>query len=703
MARTISVKRARSIDKEPYLKGLNVEQSATVLSPFSPLMVIAGAGSGKTKTLTARVAHMMQQGIPASAIMLLTFTNRAAANMIQRVEKQVGPESRRIQGGTFHSIAYRYLRQHATKLGYPERFTVLDRDDAESFMKSIIAEVSAQKSAHKMPRAKAMLKLMSYAINTHTHLNEVVLERAPQYLAVSEILAEICSLYIQRKIDRGFMDFDDLLINWFRLLDDSDTHSEMTRNVKAVLVDEYQDTNVLQAQIVDALVSKHRNITIVGDDAQSIYGFRGADVRNMLFFADRYPECATQTLTTNYRSSPEILSLANVTLENARYGFKKELRATRDAGEVPALVPCADSGIQASFIAQHILTLHQEEGVDFDDIAILYRAHAHSIDIQVELAREGIPFVVRSGLRFFEQAHIKDVLAFLRIVENPRDEISLARLARLSEGVGEVTASRFATYFRGALDHVQVQEKGGRRIRCVDALHNEDFQREIAALRARARKGLEKINRILEVLDRVSQSEKPSKCIDVVTAKEGFDYLSLLERKFDNPKDRKADIEQLADYAEGYESLTEFLNDLSLTQTAGVSAKDSGDEESSAVTLSTVHQAKGLEWRAVFIPALVEGMFPSEMALREGKAEEDERRLFYVAATRAEETLIMSYPQVKHLRDGTRVMTHPSRFIEEARDEDILDIWSLNIEDVELDGAENRLEGSGVARPTLMR
>jgi DNA helicase-2/ATP-dependent DNA helicase PcrA len=418
---------------------LNDEQVAVVEAPAKPLLVIAGAGSGKTRTLTYRVAKLLRDGAAPERVLLLTFTNKASKEMLRRVEEVARLDTRSIWGGTFHSVAHRVLREHAEALGYPRGFSVLDAEDARDVMTASIADCGMAVGARRFPKPDVMVDLTSMAVNTQTPLAEIVATRRPQFAVLTEEILQVARRYAERKREMGAMDFDDLLLNWKILLAEHDAvRGSLQERFLHVMVDEYQDTNKLQGDVVDLIAAKHRSVCVVGDDAQCIYGFRGAHFKNILEFETRYPDAERFDLTVNYRSTPEILALANASIDHNVRQFKKELTSVRAGGPRPGVVPCRDVNQQAVFVAQRILEL-RDEGIPLTEIAVLYRAHHHSMEIQFELARRGIPFIVRSGVRFFEQAHIKDVLAHLRWVHNPSDELAFKRTLRLVNGVGSAT------------------------------------------------------------------------------------------------------------------------------------------------------------------------------------------------------------------------------------------------------------------------
>ncbi|MGI5865092.1 MAG: ATP-dependent helicase, partial [Myxococcales bacterium] len=634
-----------------YPSHLNAEQLAVVEAPAGPALVIAGAGSGKTRTLTYRVARMLETGTPPEAILLLTFTNKAAREMLKRVAELCGTiaDVRRIVGGTFHHVAHSILREHASALGYGESFTLIDREDARELMSACISDLGLSAGPRRFPKAEVMVDIVSTAVNTERTFEEVVADKRPQFVSLSEKIAKVANRYAERKHQMQVMDFDDLLLCWKLLLSERpEVRARLQERFRAILVDEYQDTNRLQGDIVDLLAAGHRNLTVVGDDAQSIYSFRGADFTNIIEFPARYPGCGVYRLTENYRSTPEILALANESIANNRRQFQKELFSHRPSGPPPALVPLRDVYQQAEFIAQRILEL-RDEGIPLKEQAVLYRAHHHSMEIQLELSRRGIPFVVRSGVRFLEQAHIKDVLAYLKFVHNPMDELALKRVLKLYPGIGSGIADDVWT----ALVRL------GETTSPLKALERPEVLLELPK---KAHAGYQRAaDTLLEIAQHKYQDAPGEMILKVL---EGG-YEDHLRAEYLNGEVRADDIRQVAEYAGGFQTVHDFLSEVTLL--AEFQAEDvvEGAEPDEYVTLSSVHQAKGLEWRAVFVAWLADGRFPLAAALRQPDEEEEERRLFYVAATRARDELWLAYPMTHSSRDDERTLLRVSRFVEE--------------------------------------
>ncbi len=621
-----------------YARDLNPEQHAAVLHGDGPALVLAGAGTGKTRVVTYRVARLIASGMPAENILLLTFTNKAAREMLRRVEHLVGMNIAGLFGGTFHHVANLLLRQHCSLIGYQQGFSILDREDTKELFDACIADVYKKETI--LPKGVVLAEISSLARNTETPVGAVVVERFPHFAHVVEEIEQLVELFHAKKQRLNLLDFDDLLLGWKRLFDEHPRIREYYAiKFRQVLVDEYQDTNRLQAELVDLTAGQTGNLMVVGDDAQSIYSFRGADFENILKFPERHAGTTIYTLTTNYRSTPQVLQLANSSISHNRRQFRKELHAVVPDGEAPTVVPVRDVFEQAAFVAAVLVDLNAD-GRTFDEIAVLYRSHFQSMELQMELQRKGIPFEVRSGLTFFEQAHIKDVLSFLKIIANPRDEISWKRVLKLIPGIGNVTAGR-------VWNLIQAQEKP------VEAVFE--------AYRSVPKKAAERFAAFLEMLSVLKQArflEMPAAAIDHVMHNGYEDHLYAT---YPNAEMRIEDVTQMMKFARSYESLETFLSEMTL-QGLAEAAEGAGAEEG-RVVLSTVHQAKGLEWGTVFMIGLNDGKFPSAKSLKNDD-EEEERRLFYVGVTRAKDALYLCYPVAV---DDWQTMgvARPSRFIRE--------------------------------------
>ena len=666
-----------------YEQQLNPQQLDVVMAGDGPMLVIAGAGSGKTRTLTYRVSRLIEDGVDPSDILLLTFTNKASREMLSRVEELVTIDTRRIWGGTFHSVGNRLLRQHASLIGYRANFSILDQEDAREMMNAAISSSQAKTLEKRFPKGDVLLDIYSFVMNTKTPMELYVEANYPQFALYMEEMRDVFRFYTKRKNAANAMDFDDLLLNWKVLLEQHEEASAALRaRFRHILVDEYQDTNKLQAEVVDAMASIRRNVMVVGDDAQSIYSFRGASFENIITFPQRFPESKIYKLEMNYRSSPQILAFANASIAQNRYQFPKELMATRGGGQEPALVGVDDVYEQANFVAQRILEL-RDEGHELSEIAVLYRSHYQSLELQMELSRRLIPYEIRSGVRFFEQAHIKDVLAYLRIITNSRDELSWKRALKLYPKVGERTAAAVWDELAAAPDPVSLFLSG----------RPQGTGRGVAASLASFRK-------VLQYLSVDAMRKNPSEAIRLVVD-EG--YGEYARARFPNAQARLDDLEQLSQYALRYESVDSFLDEV--TMAAPLTGEDVAvvGPEDERVVLSSVHQAKGLEWRTVFMIWLSDGRFPSARALRvpggiirvpqqeaiqlagtslePGEivipGEEEERRLFYVGVTRAKEELYLVFPVIGRDRSQMDVLMEPSRFLRELPD-NLYEKWIIN-------------------------
>src|SRR6478752_6426147 len=427
-----------------YKSELNEEQFRVVTAQPQASLVVAGAGSGKTRVITYRVAYLIEQGVSPQRILLATFTNRAAREMLRRVETLTGSQNvHRVWGGTFHRIANMMLRRHAVSIGYDQNYSILDSEDARDLLNLCIDDAAIDTKKKRFPKAEVLQDILSYATNTDTPIENVIIGKYPYFELLTPQIRDVDFIFQQRKRERNVMDYDDLLLNMKRLLvERKEIANVYAEQFQHILVDEYQDTNRLQAEIIDLLAVKHRNVMVVGDDAQSVFAWRGAEFTNIYEFPKRYPEAELYKLETNYRSTPEILGLANTSIACNRKQFPKILKAVRRSRDFkPAMVPCADVEQQSAFVASRILEL-RDDGTSLEDIAVMYRSHYHSIELQLELARRNIPYRVQSGVRFFEQAHIKDVVSYLRVIVNPRDELAWKRILKMIPGVGRATANR---------------------------------------------------------------------------------------------------------------------------------------------------------------------------------------------------------------------------------------------------------------------
>jgi len=668
-----------------YARELNPQQLAAVTAPPGPALVIAGAGSGKTRTLTYRVAYLLEQGIPADRILLLTFTNKAAGEMMRRVAGLLGHELASLWGGTFHSIGARILRQHADRLGYRRDFTILDRDDAKDLIKACIADAGIETKGSHFPKPEVLCEIFSLAANTHTSTDEILERQFDYFEKITRLVADVQKRYTARKRATNAMDFDDLLALWLRLLrEHTDVREHYQRRFQFILVDEYQDTNKLQSDLIDLLAERHHNVTVVGDDAQSIYAWRGANFANILQFPKRFPDAKVFKIETNYRSTPEILKVANAAITANRNQFTKTLTPARKSGLKPALVACLDASQQSAFIAQRVGELH-DEGVSMNQIAVLYRSHFHALELQLELTKRNIPFSITSGIRFFEQAHIKDATAYLRLVANPQDEIAFKRVVQLLPGIAAKGADKLCQLFHSRSRGNETQTESGKQ---KAESRNESEPPHVGsykiapALQACAKSVPAKAtNAWKQFADTISQLEdatvrqSAAKMLRVVIDAGYDDYL---KENFANYRTRLEDLEQLAVFAYQFESVEDFLTQLALLTNVEAEDDKAAKDDTEKIRLSTIHQAKGLEFEAVFVIMLCDGLFPSSRSMESDEGEEEERRLFYVAITRAKTELYLSYPLMRasFANSGGDGMQRPSRFLSEIP-RDLLNEWRL--------------------------
>ncbi len=644
-----------------YDRELNDEQRDVVLAGGGPILVIAGAGSGKTRTLVYRVARLIESGCDPSRILLLTFTNRAAREMLRRVEALLAVDMRRLMGGTFHSVGNRLLRRFGSRLGLGANFSILDPEDAREMLEAATSDRKIPTLERRFPKGDVLLDLYSFTINTGRPFLEVLSEHAPHFAELEAEIISVFQRYRERKRLGNACDYDDLLLHWKRLLDEvPEAAAQLAGSYEHVLVDEYQDTNRLQGEIVDGMAKVRRNVTVVGDDAQAIYSFRGASFENILGFPGRYPAAQTFRLTRNYRSTPEILALANASIVHNERQFPKELVASRESGPLPAVVALPDIPDQARFVAQRLLEWH-DEGEKLADLAVLYRAHYQALELQIELTRRGIPYEIRSGTRFFEQRHVKDVLAFLRIIVNPKDELSWKRALKIFPRIGERSAA-------AVWEAIGTRPDPLAAFRALDTKAVELGRGADAALRP--------FRSVLARLDSPSLRSTPAEAIRSVVEDVYRDYARA---KFPNGDARLDDLEQFAQFAQTYESLPAFLEEVTLFNELSGEDVVAGEPDDDRVVLSSIHQAKGLEWSRVILMGLSEGRFPNYRSIATDEGLEEERRLFYVAVTRAKNEIALVYPMLARDRYGVDVILEPSRFLTELPD-GVFERWTIERE-----------------------
>ena len=614
---------------------LNEEQLEIVNNIKGPMLVIAGAGSGKTRTIVYSVARLLLNGVRPSEIMLVTFTNKAAKEMIKRVEKLLGKKPKGIWAGTFHSMANRFIRIYTKTLSLKPNYTIMDESDANALMKLAIDEINVKEIEERFPTSKMCKKILSYSINCNKSIQEVILWKYPQFDSKKILtkLNETFEIYKKKKAKDNLVDFDDLLVYWNLLLDERSFAQRIAKNIKYILVDEYQDTNHIQDDIIHKIASQNfeHNIMAVGDDAQSIYAFRGANFQNILNFSKKLSNCKVYKITYNYRSIPEILDLANNSIQYNKKQYNKDMKATRRKGVKPYQVNVGDDEDQAKFIANQILTL-RSKSFKLNEMAVLYRAGFHSMKIELELQAKNIPYEVRSGVSFFERAHIKDLIAHLRIIENPYDELSWFRIFSMIPGFGTTSGSKIFS----AISQTEHP---------IEAILNKTFFSAKLKGQRIPKDGLRNLRVHIKQLITLSRVENPSEVI--------LNLTELLEdplkSKYTDWYDRLDDLKQLSIYVTDFKTIQQFLEQMSLNVSeldSRTTLLGSKKKDEQPLILSTIHRAKGLEWRVVFIPMLSEDYFPSHRVAGDENAFEEERRVFYVAITRAKDQLFLISPSV---------------------------------------------------------
>ena len=641
---TLSPHRPSSLD---YRKELNHAQYQAATTVEGPLLIIAGAGTGKTRTLVYRVAHLIDIGVDPRSILLLTFTRRAAEEMLRRASLLIDNRCTQVAGGTFHSFANLVLRQFGRRDGLSPSFTIMDRSDSEDAIQLLRTEMGLNSKDRRFPRKQTVAEIFSMAVNKQTTVPDLLEREYPHLYDSLEELLRLYERYVDYKTTKALLDYDDLLTKLKGLLSNQEEiRRRLSQIYQFIMVDEYQDTNYLQARIIRLLAATHNNVAVVGDDAQSIYSFRGADFRNIMDFPEAFPETRIIKLEENYRSTQPILNLTNNIIQRAKERYDKRLFTHKQEGETPVLVQAESEQMQSRFVCQKILEL-REEGVPLWDIAVLFRSSFHSFDLELELARHNIPFIKRGGFQFMETTHIKDLLAHLRVLANPQDTISWNRVLLLLEGVGPQMSQKITSWLLQGSQPIE----------------------RLRTFQAKARIAHE-LKTLAQVLQYAAQAERPAEQTQYLMQY----YAPILKRTHpdDHPK-RLRDLEHFQGITDRYRSLERLLADMALEppndSVAGVLAVN---PDEGPLILSTVHSAKGLEWHSVFIIWALEGRFPSFYNINTDEELEEERRLLYVAATRAKENLFISYP-IKIFDRGLRmVLSRPSQFIE-GISEDLLE------------------------------
>jgi DNA helicase-2/ATP-dependent DNA helicase PcrA len=642
-----------------YERELNPAQFEAVMHYKGPALVIAGAGTGKTRTLIYRLSRLVEDGIPPESIVLLTFTRKSSSEMMRRAALMLDGRCEHVSGGTFHSFSLYILRRWANLIGYENNFTMLDSGDSEDTVNLLRSQLKLDKSKKRFPKKATLLKIFNLVINKCQTVEEIVTSQFPFFLDEIEKINILFEQYSDYKRKYNLMDYDDLLLNLLKLVREQEqVRKELHAKYKYYLVDEYQDTNRLQHEIVLQLAGPDRNIMAVGDDAQSIYSFRGAEYNNIMTFPNDFDDCKIYKIEENYRSIQPILNLTNKIIDTATYKYEKELYSHRESDDKPKII-CADNERQQSlFIAQQILDL-REENYQLEDIAVLFRSGFHSFDLEIELNKANIPYMKFGGMKFIETAHIKDMMSFFKILANPKDVISWHRLMLMLDGVGPRTASKM-----------------------VELISSPDFNLKEDIKLNYTPKGKDAVSRLMDFIRdikdaKMSISDKANMISDF--------YRPLLSAKYDDWQKRMKDIETFVTISERYTNINDLLNEMALEPpTESVVDIEAESKEDEYLTLSTIHSAKGLEWRIIFIIWALDGRFPSSKAADSAESLEEERRLFYVACTRAKDQLYISYPMNVYDRESGMVLSKPSRFLD-GLDDALADYFALQ----ELDTPEN--------------
>ena len=615
-----------------YEKNLNEQQLQVVKGADGPCLVLAGAGSGKTRVLIYRLAYLLERGINPQEILLVTFTNKAAGEMTHRAEMLLKSSLIGLWAGTFHHIGNVTLRKEAHLLNYSNNFTIVDKQDSLDLIEDCLEEMGFLKKEKLFPKKDVIATVWDLAANSQKELPDVIEKFYPQIQEYTSDLKRIFSHYQNKKRKANVMDFNDLLVNWLEVLRNKNICEKYSKGFKYILVDEYQDTNRLQFEILKLLSSVNGNILVVGDDAQSIYSFRAAEISNILDFPKTFKNANIFKLEINYRSTPQVLNMANEIIKHNIHQFPKTLRAIKKKDERPLVVKTKDVYQQAKFVAQRVLELYRE-GIPLKEMAVLFRSRFQALELEVELIKRNIPYIIRGGMKFFEQAHIKDTLSYLKIILNPRDELSFKRAVCLHKGIGRSFAYKIWNKFST----------------------NNDLKSIKRELPKRQQEGFKEFSLLFESLKTIKSPEKAIR--KILKFYKNYCYLS-----FDNPDERILDLEELAKMATTYNTIREFLLDLgSFEEFKGETMLSSAEKEEILV-LSTIHQAKGLEWEAVFIIGFSDYEFPHPKSLGSDSALEEERRLFYVATTRTKSLLHVIYPETKYTFKNGLIITRPSMF-----------------------------------------
>jgi DNA helicase II / ATP-dependent DNA helicase PcrA len=629
---------------------LNESQQTAVFHDQGPALVIAGAGTGKTRTLIYRVARLVESGIDPAEILLLTFTRKASGEMLSRASRILDDRCTRVKGGTFHFYCSQILHRYADRIGYPDNFTIIDASDSMDTIQYLRSQMQFDSTDTRFPKKSTLYNIFSSSINKQQSLSGTLDDLYPQFLYHLEDITRLFTEYQNYKMKNGVMDFDDLLVKTCELLNEfDDIRISVAGRHKHVMVDEYQDTNALQAELTRIFSSVHSNVMAVGDDAQSIYSFRGADHKNIMEFPDLFDDVKIIKLEENYRSTQRILDLSNSLISLAKDKFDKSLYTKNEKGEFPGLVKAANHNDQSRFLTQMILQL-REQGYELNDIAVLFRNGRDSFDLEVELNKKNIPYIKFGGQKFTEAAHVKDVLAHINVFINPLDTISWNRVLMLIDGIGPKTAQDLYQWIRNSENPHQVNHAGSVSERYTIQLKAlADLFKEVHNKRKSVPDALETIVRY---------------------------YEKFCKKRYDDHPKRMKDLETFIDISGSYRSLEQLLEEITLDPIEATAYDTLASQKDEApLVLSTIHSAKGLEWRVVFIIQCLDGIIPSGYAIDDPEQTDEELRLMYVACTRAREQLYFTYPALYQGGYGD-YFTNPSRFLEELSD-DLFEPWIL--------------------------
>jgi DNA helicase-2/ATP-dependent DNA helicase PcrA len=630
--------------KVQYSELLNPSQYAAVMHNNGAALVIAGAGTGKTRILTYRLSRLVEDGVPPESILLLTFTRKSSAEMLRRASLMLDGRCERVSGGTFHSFAMTILRQYAINIGYDNAFNVIDSADSEDTINLLRTQLNLSTNKKRFPRKESIERMFNLSVNRMMNIEDVVASEYPFFIEETENIALLFREYKDYKKKHNLMDYDDLLLNLLKLLVEKENiKKELCNKYKYIMVDEYQDTNRLQHRIILNLANQFENVMAVGDDAQSIYSFRGAEYKNILEFPKSFKKCETFFIEENYRSNQPILNLTNKIIEVSPFKYDKELFTRKIDGELPKIIISEDERQQSVFVAQQILEL-RESGIELEDMAVLFRASFLSFDLEIELSKANIPFKKFGGMKFIETSHIKDMIAFFKIAYNPKDVISWYRILNLIEGIGPRKSQKI-----------------------IEEIQKMDFINLTKMNFNTTGKEISYVKNLFYLIDKIALKKLS------VAEKSNFVseyYYPIFKSKYDDWQKRWKDIEVFSNITERYKNVADFLNDMAIEPPVE-SVVDIGEDskEDEFITLSTIHSAKGLEWKAVFLIWALDGRFPSSKSSDSIESLEEERRLFYVALTRAKEQLYITYPTNIFDRESGTILSKQSQFLEGISEE----------------------------------